>query len=51
MLENLIQAERIVRAMLELQPVERADREFSEILNHLLDLISEAIDQLQERKK
>jgi hypothetical protein len=49
MLDNLIQAEKIVRAMLELQPVKRADREFSEILNNLLDLISEAIDHIQER--
>ena len=48
MLNTLIQAEKIVRALLELQPAERADREFSEILNHLLDLISEAIDHLQE---
>ena len=49
MLDNLIQAEKIVRAMLELKPAERADREFSEILNHLLDLISEVIDHIQER--
>ena len=48
MLENLIKAEKIVRALLELQPAERADREFSEILNHLLDLISEAIDHIQK---
>jgi len=50
MLENLIQAEKIVRAMLEMQPATRAEREFSEVLNHLLDLIAQTVDQLQEGK-
>ena len=48
MLENLIQAEKIVRAMLEMQPATRAESEFSEVLNHLLDLIAQAVDELQK---
>jgi hypothetical protein len=48
MLETLIQAEKIVRAMLEMQPATRASAEFSEVLNHLLDLIAQAVDELQK---
>ena len=48
MLENLIQAEKILRAVLEMQPETRAESEFSEVLNHLLDLIAQAVDQLQK---
>ena len=47
MLENLIQAEKILRAVLEMQPETRAPAEFSEVLNHLLDLIAQAVDELQ----
>tara|TARA_R100000655_G_scaffold71297_2_gene109690 strand:+ start:969 stop:1130 length:162 start_codon:yes stop_codon:yes gene_type:complete len=48
MLENLIQAEKILRAVLEMQPSTRATAEFSEVLNHLLDLIAQAVDELQK---
>ena len=47
MLESLIQAEKILRAVLEMQPETRASAEFSEVLNHLLDLIAQAVDELQ----
>ena len=50
MLENLIQAEKILRAVLEMQPETRASAEFSEVLNHLLDLIAQAVDQLQREE-
>tara|TARA_Y100001938_G_scaffold6293_1_gene7760 strand:- start:170 stop:343 length:174 start_codon:yes stop_codon:yes gene_type:complete len=48
MLERLIQAEKILRAVLEMQPSTRATAEFSEVLNHLLDLIAQAVDELQK---
>ena len=48
MLERLIQAEKILRAVLEMQPETRATAEFSEVLNHLLDLIAQAVDELQK---
>ena len=48
MIENLIQAEKIVRAMMELEPIARSHPEYSEALNELLDLISQAIDDLQD---
>ena len=48
MLERLIQAEKILRAVLEMRPATRASAEFSEVLNHLLDLIAQAVDKLQK---
>ena len=50
MLENLIKAEKLLRAMLELEPVLRANPEFSELLNHLLDLVANSIDEIQENR-
>jgi|TARA_Y100000593_G_C4202936_1_gene282812 hypothetical protein len=50
MLERLIQAEKILRAVLEMQPATRASAEFSEVLNHLLDLIAQAVDELQKEE-